>query len=66
MIHMAISQSLLLNHVYNKNGKKQSLDMLLANPETKPIWAPGVKNELGRLAQGFEDCVQRTNTVFFV
>ena len=64
--NMAIPQSLLLNHVYDKNGKKQSLDMLLANPETKPIWASGVENELGRLAQGFEDRVQGTNTIFFV
>ena len=40
--------------------------MLLANPETKPIWAPGVENELGRLTQGFEDRVQGTNTIFFV
>ena len=66
MDNMTIPQSLQINHVYDKKGKKQSLDMLLAIPETEPIWAPGVENALGRLVQGFKDRVKGTNTIFFV
>ena len=56
----------VLNHVYDEHGKRQSLDMLLANPKTEPTWAPGVENELGRLAQGFDNRVTGTNTIYFI
>lgn len=47
-------------------GIRQSLDMLLANPNTEPTWSPGVENELGRLAQGFDNRVDGTNTIYFI
>ncbi len=56
----------VLNHVYDEHDKRQSLDMLLANPTTEPTWAPGVENELGRLAQGFDNRVTGTNTIYFI
>ncbi len=52
-----LQPSFMINHKYGENGVKQTLDMLLANSNTEPRWAPCVENELGRLTQGFENCV---------
>ena len=39
-----------INHIYNENGLKMSVDSLLK--EKPDIWRQSVSNELGRLAQG--------------
>ena len=46
-VNQPFSPLFMINNVYDDNGIKQSLDMLLANPKTEPTWAPGVENELG-------------------
>ena len=41
---------LKLNHIYNEDGDKMSVDSLM---KQKPeVWKPSVSNEIGRLAQG--------------
>ena len=41
-------------HIYNEEGKKESLDALLHGSMSK-IWGTSLSNELGRLAQGVRD-----------
>ena len=43
----------VLNHIYDANGNKQSIDGLLSNPQTTATWSKALENELGRLAQGY-------------
>ena len=45
------TKSFLMNHMFDIQGKKQSLDKLLVG-STKKIWQQALSNELGRLAQG--------------
>ena len=59
-----ITQS--LNHIYNDQGKKQSIDALINGPDAKPKWLPALSNEWGRLAQGNDAGVEATDTIQFV
>ena len=54
-----------VNHVYDDNGKKQSIDDLLKG-KMKPKWEIGLSNEIGQLAQGVGDSVAGTNTIDFI
>ena len=51
-----------INHIYNDEGQKQSLDQLLKGPD-REIWSRSTSNEFGRIAQGndfgvtFQDAV---------
>ena len=54
-----------VNHVYDDNGKKQSIDNLLKG-KMKPTWKIGLSNEIGRLAQGVGDRVAGTETIDFI
>ena len=54
-----------VNHVYDDNGKNQSIDELLKE-KMKPTWKIGLSNEIRRLEQGGGDRVAGTNTIDFV
>ena len=54
-----------VNHVYDDNGRKQSIDGLLKG-KMKPTWKIGLSNEIGRLAQGVGDRVAGTDTIDFI
>ena len=54
-----------LNHVYDYNGKKQSIDDLLKG-KIKPTWEIRLSNEICRLAQGVGDRVAGTDTIDFI
>ncbi len=54
-----------LNHIFDENGKKQSIDKLLQGKD-KDIWWKAVGNEFGRLAQGIGTCVVSTDTIGFI
>ena len=54
-----------VNHVYDDNGKKQSIDEPLKG-KMKPTWKIGLSNEIGWLAQGVGDCVAVTDTIDFI
>ena len=54
-----------VNHVYNDNYKKQSIDDLLKG-KMKPTWKIGFSNEIGRLAQRVGDIVAGTYTIDFI
>ena len=54
-----------VNHVYDDNGKKQSIDDLLKG-KMKPTWKLVLSNEIGRLAQGVGDRVAGTDTIDFI
>ena len=45
-----------INHIYNNNGQRQSLDKLLQG-DNKLVWSKGLTNELGRIAQGVHDII---------
>ena len=43
-----------LNHIFDVNGHKESIDTLLKGTQAK-TWSGSLSNELGRLAQGIRD-----------
>eukprot|EP00957_Ditylum_brightwellii_P158896 12094175-Ditylum_brightwellii.AAC.1 len=47
-------------------GKVQTYEQLNNDPATKPIWSLAMCKELGRLAQGYKQYTEGTNTVFFL
>ena len=53
IIRQLVTQNLQekINHIFNNDGKKMSLDELL-NSSMAHIWETAVSNELGRLSQG--------------
>ena len=54
-----------VNHIYNAEGKRQTLDKLRASNQ-KDIWEKALSNEWGRLAQGNDHGVVPTNTISFI
>ena len=56
----------MMNHIYDVNGKKQSLDKLLNGKDSETKWFPALSNEWGRLAQGNDSGVESTNTIEFI
>ena len=54
-----------VNHVYDDNGKKQSIDDLLKG-KMKPIWKIGLSNEIGRLTQVVGNHVAGTDKIDFI
>ena len=54
-----------VNHVYDENGKRQTIDTLLKGT-MKETWKIGLSNELGRLAQGVGTRVDGTDTIDFI
>ena len=57
-------ESLQMNHMFDTQGRKQSLDKLLAG-SSKKIWQQALSNELGRIAQGIR-IVQGNDVLDFV
>ena len=53
----------LAYHIYNKDGKKETLKSLLQNPVTHDVWAKSSSNEYGRLLKGNKYGVTGTNTM---
>jgi hypothetical protein len=53
-----------VQHTYNKDGVKETIDTLLAGPNGA-IWAGSLNNEFGRLAQGYGTIIG-TNTIDFI
>ena len=64
-----IAQNLIdshfLHHVYNPQGKRETIDSLLKGPHSK-IWERSLSNDWGRLAQGNDFGVRATNTIDFI
>jgi hypothetical protein len=55
-----------VNHIYNDQGKKETIDTLLAG-NNGPTWTNALCNEYGRLAQGFTgNTVLSTDTIDFI
>jgi hypothetical protein len=54
-----------ISHVYNTQGRKETLDSLLRGPQAE-IWTKSLSNELGRLANGNKHGVKATNTIEFI
>ena len=52
-------------HLYNKLGKKETINSLLAGPHSATWWT-ALANELGRLTKGVHGCVRATNTICFI
>ena len=51
-----------LNHIYDKKGKKQTLQNLLKGPK-QDRWLQALSNEFGRLAQGNNRGIVGTDTI---
>ena len=49
-------------HIYDDNGKRQSMDNMLQVP-TKYIWNKAFSNEWGRLSHGNDHSVALTDTI---
>ena len=54
-----------LNHIFDADGNKQSIDKLLKGSD-KNIWWNAVGNEFGRLAQGIGNRVISSDTIDFI
>ena len=54
-----------LLHLYNKLGKKETNDSLLAGPHSA-TWRTALANELGQLTNGVHGRVRATNTIRFI
>jgi hypothetical protein len=55
-----------VNHIYNDQGKKETIDTLLAGNDG-PTWTNALCNEYGQLAQGFTgNTVIGTDTIDFI
>ena len=54
-----------VNHLYDDNDKKQSIDDLLKG-KMRPTWKIWLSTEIGRLAQGVGDFVAGTDTIDFI
>ena len=62
-----IVSSLQADHIFDKQGKKISLDTFITNNDTKDIWKKALNNELGRLSSGFQpNNVKGTQTIRFI
>ena len=57
---------LRINHIFDQAGKKRSIDSLLQDKTTHPVWSKALENELGRLAQGFDNCVKAQDAMDFI
>ena len=55
----------VLNHIYNKAGKKETIDSLLTGTD-KARWTKSVSNEFGRLTKGNQHGVPYTDTMGFI
>ena len=56
---------LLAHHIYNNDGKRESLDSLMTGSH-RDIWIQSMSNELGRLAQGNDSGIKYTDTINFI
>ena len=54
-----------MNYIFDKDGKKLPLDVLLTKRDTRDIWKKALNNELGRLADGYET-IEGTNKLKFI
>jgi hypothetical protein len=53
------------NHIYNNNGKKETIDSLLKSTK-RDVWLKALSNEWGRLAQGNDYGVSATDAIEFI
>ena len=53
-------------HIYDANGKKQSIGKLIKGPDAQTKWLPALSNEWGRLAKGNDKGVAHTDTIRFI
>ena len=56
---------LVVNHIFNDNGRKITIDDLIAGPQQK-TWLKSTANELGRLSKGIPGRVTGTHCVAFI
>ena len=54
-----------INHIYRKDGKKETITSLRHGPE-KDRWNRALSNEIGRLAQGNKYGIKGTDTIEFI
>jgi hypothetical protein len=54
-----------VNHIYNTNGKKETINTLLSGTNGA-TWTTSLSNEFGRLAQGFGTSIVGTDTIEFI
>ena len=59
------SSQFFMAHIYDNNGKKLSIDKLLAGPDAL-IWNQSLSNEFGRLTKGNDTGVSWSDTMEFV
>ena len=52
-------------HIYNKQGKKEKIDILIVGKH-RYTWWKAVDNEVGRLANGIGNGLKFTNTINFI
>ena len=64
--HVKYNFKYYLNHIFDNQGKKRSIDSLLQDNTTNSIWSTALENEVGRLSQGFKDRVKAQDAMDFI
>ena len=64
--HFDTNACLMVNHIYDDNGKKLKIHDLMSDPSTTNVWTRAMSNELGRLAQSNKYGVKSTDTIEFI
>ena len=54
------------NHIFDNLGKRRTLDSLLQDKTTSPIWSAALENKLGQLSQGFQNRVKAQDAMDFI
>ena len=56
----------VLNHIFDVNGKRQSIDKLLRSDDAETKWCSALSNEWGQLSQRNDSGVEFTNIIQFI
>ena len=56
---------MFLHHVYNAQGKRETIDTLCKGPD-KEVWLQSLSNEWGCLAQGNSKGIHSNNVIDFI
>ena len=54
-----------INHIYDENGKRETIDSLLQGKSSQ-VWNRSLSNEWGRLADGNDAGIKGTQTIVFI
>ena len=58
--------SQVINHIYDLNGKRQSINKRLRSNDSQTKWSPALNNKWVILAQGNDNSAELANNIVFI